>query len=572
MKTYYTLNGINIVIGTRIPTPVGEGDVVELYDGTHVRVDTGEEKKWFAVSELNIVVAEAPGRWHISYLTGRPTVVGERFNNETVTRVGETLRVEDRYGCSVSPYWITTIPNTDGSTVPPTLPDHRMHDGVPQVKINRRWIPLADAGYCGRFYNKLTHVVYGGEVVAIADCRSISGVYIPKDKLCKIDGVYRLKSNCWEIDSVWHLRSSLHMIMDHNGNAVDFRLDEPDDSIYSYIQSREGYAAAEDCFECEGNGDEYLRIDGEDFDDGWYSNEWLNNNTSRCCECGRRVRDEDMCGDYCESCDEDRENSDGVRDYSDRSADRMKPERDIDLKFGIELEVEAKRGRADSISAFGFPDKYCVYKEDGSLGCGGFEIVTRPDCPSVHKRIFNEILAKPAVRDTTNSWKSGRCGIHIHVSRAPLGKLWLGRILVLVNSVSMSTIVRTVAGRYNETYSNVSAKQLTDGGRNGRNRYDAVNTSGDKTIEFRIFRGTLNRESFLKNVEFVEAVLAYCKPCVCGNRKAADAGAFCEFVRRHRKAYPFLFRFMLNKNLLTKTAKDLRDESRLQTAVELVEA
>ena len=40
-------------------------------------------------------------------------------------------------------------------------------------------------------------------------------------------------------------------------------------------------------------------------------------------------------------------------------------------------------------------------------------------------------------------------------------------------------------------------------------RYYAVNLSNDDTIEFRLFRGTLNPDSFLATLELVNTIVCY---------------------------------------------------------------
>ncbi len=41
-------------------------------------------------------------------------------------------------------------------------------------------------------------------------------------------------------------------------------------------------------------------------------------------------------------------------------------------------------------------------------------------------------------------------------------------------------------------------------------RYVAVNLKNAKTVEIRLFKGTLNCESFRMNLEFCEALLGFC--------------------------------------------------------------
>jgi hypothetical protein len=253
-----------------------------------------------------------------------------------------------------------------------------------------------------------------------------------------------------------------------------------------------------------------------------------------------------------------------IRSYNSGAANSLVPEEDIPLKFGIELEVGCDKGfysdactttMADALSDKEDFSKYGVFKHDGSIQCGGFEIVTRPDSPAVHKRIWSKALAIPEVRQKMSSWTNTYCGMHIHVSRAPLSALWIGRILVTVNSPEMAELVTTVAGRGSVRYAQRMDKRLTSGKSRYGDRYEAVNTTGDKTIEFRIFRGTLDPRGFIRNIEFVEAVLAFTRPASVSLREVGSLNAFVEFVSKSRKTYPVLFEFLTVKGFIVDPRK-----------------
>ena len=325
-------------------------------------------------------------------------------------------------------------------------------------------------------------------------------------------------------------------------------LDVPED--YTII---DGIAHSPDSLvNCAGSGEQCWRGATRRVDGQLYSRSWFDAHAGSC----------NCCGNYfipaagatrCDSCRLDGKYR--VQSYSNREANYFKPERNVPIKFGIELEVGCDRGFKRStctktiVDAIGIDD-YAVLKEDGSISeCSGFEIVTRPDAPEVHKRVWLGALAVPEVRQQMSSWTNGKCGIHIHVSRKPLSDLWVGRMLVLINADSMQSLVHTVAGRGSSSYTKYIKKKLTDGlaCELSDDRYEALNTSGEHTIEFRIFRGTLEPAGFIKNIEFVEAVLAYCKPAARSLRDIDKPDKFIEFVYKSRKQYPVLNEFLQKK-------------------------
>jgi hypothetical protein len=377
-----------------------------------------------------------------------------------------------------------------------------------------------------------------------------NGIRIPLSEAVEItiegETKYAMSTETIEIDGELYLKRDCFRLVDHyrdRRSGGDWVAEEPEYG-YVYMEDFDCWANDELVHDCYGNSCAYWDEDGEWWHGCWYSYDWLNEETFICDCCGDRYSNEEYAEDgNCNNCHEPET---GLRSYNDKTSTTFRPEKDIPLKFGIELEVEcydADEGveLCESI----FPDQYVVYKEDGSLEEGGFEIVTRPDAPEVHKRIFAKFLGDNRVRHNLTSWNGGRCGVHIHVSRAPLSPLWIGRILVMINSPSMKSIVGKVSGRYNTTYAEIKNKKLIHGkkGKDER-KYDAVNNSPRHTIEFRLFRGTLVKESFLRYIEFVESVLAFTSPATTSNRDVAEPKKYLDFVSSRRKDYKNLYEFL----------------------------
>ena len=141
----------------------------------------------------------------------------------------------------------------------------------------------------------------------------------------------------------------------------------------------------------------------------------------------------DECNDYFRNgtdCNCSDSESDFLESYSYKpcpvflKTEKQKHIKDIQEYYGIELECEAKESRADAIEdAINLlnTDNYIYLKEDGSLDDKkGYEIVTHPSTYEYH---MDNICAKvDRLREHSTSYKSGRCGIHIHVSRKHIGE------------------------------------------------------------------------------------------------------------------------------------------------------
>ncbi len=241
------------------------------------------------------------------------------------------------------------------------------------------------------------------------------------------------------------------------------------------------------------------------------------------------------------------------------------------LQFGIELEVQVAHtvniNRKIEMIRGLLPD-FVICKHDGSLlkreGWLGFEIVSVPATVEEHKQQWPKLL------DTKHglySWKTGDCGMHVHITKAALTNLQIGRMVSFVNSPDNGALIMLVAGRHSTVYSTILDKKITDGCTVIRDRYEnrlvagpahqtgdhnfdrrqAVNLINPNTVEIRIFRGNMRPESFFKNLEFVEALVAFC-------RDASNSGLttkeFLKFVDANRKHYPYLVRFFIAKDYL----------------------
>lgn len=309
---------------------------------------------------------------------------------------------------------------------------------------------------------------------------------------------------------------------------------------------------------CQNCGDSILNDDAffPDDDSGPYCESCHDDCYRSCDECGDathrddlNVTDDDR--DLCCGCYENNEPR-LILNYSDKSANKLRPETKDKLRFGIELEVESKTSADDGAKYVRacMADDYCVLKHDGSLGPGGFEIVTRPDSIAVHKRKWETLLNDTPGR-RLRSWVGGRCGMHVHVSKSALSQLQLGKMLCFLNDPANTGFVAAVAGRLPCHWCKVSPKKLSDV-KLPAERYVALNIT-DRTAEFRIFRGTLLGSSFYKNLEFVQALVEFCSPAARSIAEATSHKEFCRWLSK--KDYPNLHAFLVSKRFIQEAGR-----------------
>jgi len=237
--------------------------------------------------------------------------------------------------------------------------------------------------------------------------------------------------------------------------------------------------------------------------------------------------------------------------------------------YGIELEVELVNQKREerglkALEVVNFLDKdFVIVKEDGSLHCG-FEICTQPATLEEHRirwnKFFNKIDENSGAFNL-HSFNTSNCGLHIHCSKKPLSLLTIAKIVVFINDDKNQSFVETIAGRRSCSYSCIQKKEYGTVKRIGilgrGDRYEAVNLVNKDTIEFRIFKGTLKRESFFKAIEFCDAMIHFCITGAYGIRYCRNKENFINFVTSRQKDYPHLYAFICakilkQKNKLTK--------------------
>lgn len=268
----------------------------------------------------------------------------------------------------------------------------------------------------------------------------------------------------------------------------------------------------------------------------------------------------------CDDSDCERCNPPGFEDqldsYSTR-ADRhlrWRPDPNVTLYAGHEIEMYSRNEEYDDVQrtldqlqvAYRkcnplTPDGRCaIAKHDGSLGAFGFETVTVPLTDAQVYGIFEafDVLGDRACA----AWSHDDNGHHIHLSRAAIGPLTLGKMMVFMHAAANKTFISQIAGRGSNGYARYSQKKLTD--TQNHDRYEVLNVT-DRTVEFRLFKANLYSKAILKNYEFCKAVLAFCQQAEHGFGEV-ESGTdslhwvqFRRFVAANRGAYRYLHQFML---------------------------
>lgn len=360
--------------------------------------------------------------------------------------------------------------------------------------------------------------------------------------LCE-DRKYRLKKNCISFENNWYESEYLE-------NETIFYDEERywiDDCRYSdyleeYLPEEVFITKHFYCEGCENYFHENERTEHV-YGNTSYCNDCFYENHTYCRQCDESIRTDDsryseitQCDyceycfgelhSYCENCGNDYWAEDGcncgvsIHNYSYKPDPIFfkNPNENSKYFLGVELETESKGNcRSSCAEEINEISKLYYLKNDSSIE-DGFEIVTHPFSHSWYnerKSIFNDLL--DTLRDHRfRSYNTSTCGIHIHVTKSYLSGLDIAKLHLffyqneeLINVISQRN--PNNLNQWGKIKKDKKAIYDQSKKKGGSERYTAINLQNHSTIEFRIFRGTLNDSSFHKNIEFVIAMCNFVK-------------------------------------------------------------
>lgn len=270
-------------------------------------------------------------------------------------------------------------------------------------------------------------------------------------------------------------------------------------------------------------------------------------------------------------------------------------------KFGVELEMEfsvdamvkaciSRKHIAKALREY-YPDLINI-KEDGTLTqngkysdspshskgaiYAGFEVVTGPFCIRTQREMWKK-FDKFKYHSILRAWDVSTCGMHVHVSRISITSLTLGRMLRWINHKHNKRFVEVIAGRSEQKFTRYVPKDISstlypekvvnpdEDSQYNRNRRTALNVSNTHTVEFRIFRGTVNPSHIIRNIEFCEAVCNFAYPASRSFVELDHPKFFVDYVAGHRKDYPELWRWMVHHKLIVGPSKSSSAKSPTST-------
>ena len=150
------------------------------------------------------------------------------------------------------------------------------------------------------------------------------------------------------------------------------------------------------------------------------------------------------------------------------------------------------------------------FEHDGSIPEYGAELISAPHTLAAHESYGWEPVLKTLIKRGFKSHNTGgACGLHVHVSRAFLSADDCAKLDLI--TVHNKAFWDKVARRGEVHYAQYIKKAgVSEYGRSG-SRYCAVNFSNDKTVEFRLFRGTLKHDTLMATLQIVDGMCRWIK-------------------------------------------------------------
>jgi hypothetical protein len=293
---------------------------------------------------------------------------------------------------------------------------------------------------------------------------------------------------------------------------------------------------------------------------------------SVCDSCSENYLYSDNRGYYVRDDDQDEQSDRNIREYH-TSSDHLGhiPSKYDDriprVLLGLELEMEIKQDycrdeRAglllEGVGKYNHHD-YALCENDGSLN-NGFEMVTAYTGLDVHAQQLQ--FFKSGLRGAI-SHDSENCGLHVHICKSDMSTLHGAKMILFINDQANQKLIKAIARRDDSGFAKFKNKQSDKGWLKSamsceskrsqlRNlncdRYEALNFKNEKTIEFRLFKGSLVYETIMACLEFTYATWFFTRESstknmtidgflkfICANENRGDT----KFLRAYLKSKGF---------------------------------
>ncbi len=302
----------------------------------------------------------------------------------------------------------------------------------------------------------------------------------------------------------------------------------------------------------------YAECTGESLCESCYDSHYC-----ECSECNPDICDSSI-ESHCDNLIND--GADAILDYHpkiDWTFHKSKTDTPDNPFIGLELESEAGDDgniNQSCIDLAGLiPNKFIIC-HDGSL-TDGIEVITTPHKYQALRGLKLKAICNTLKSNGMTSHDAKTCGFHIHVERKQWTNKYLNNKLAIKSEISQ--VDRLIQSTFNKLNYNGFIKKFSKRENSqidqyckldiGYSRYLAVNLSNDKTIEFRIWNGSLNYERLRANLIFTLAFMDYMQETskyFLAFSSAADIFKnLIEWIKSKNR-YNHLVKYLIKNNLI----------------------
>jgi Putative amidoligase enzyme len=345
-------------------------------------------------------------------------------------------------------------------------------------------------------------------------------------------------------------------------NAAYRWIDRNDSCWIEFLESKFGgdYVA---CYDC-----------GEIVD--YYDSSNLDNEYRICESCA----DNYHWSEYRECYTADDDDNDGDREYSNignyhssrhelghipSKYDSRRPR----VLLGLELEMEINSSfdlneKAEELLCHlgHTPDhrQYALLEHDGSI-THGFEMVSGYTGLDIHAKqlaFFKNRFSGAKSHNTST------CGLHVHVCKAGMSMLHAAKMILFINDPNNQELIKAIARRDSSGYAKFQNKAedkswIKDARRYSSkaaqlahlnaDRYEALNFQNEKTIEFRLFKGTLKYQTIMACLEFSFITWFFARDT---SQAQLNTENFLKYIclENNRRDTPYLRAYLIEKGFV----------------------
>jgi hypothetical protein len=250
------------------------------------------------------------------------------------------------------------------------------------------------------------------------------------------------------------------------------------------------------------------------------------------------------------------------------------------MYFGVELEVninpvivghnkDDNLRRGIALQVHEVLKDFCIFTTDGSIPFG-WEIKTAPSTYEYHLQAWDKFFDFTEANPNLLELHGKSCGIHIHLSRDGFkNEHHRGRMFYFIhrNGAGNRELMEKIAER---PYNYRGIKNPSDHStRHAHRTAIHMGVPHCPTVEVRVFRSTIVRAEFFKNLEFLHSLIRFTRPrCKENHPLMLTSERYLEYIGAHKEEYPNLWNFLNPEHAIEPVSKFLSDIKRRKRRVQ----